>query len=182
MKKVIALLLLNIHLLNIGGQLVLHQYLVYKTDKFYNAQISKGLYNVKDLTEISIPVNMPGIHDWTRFENIAGQIQFGSTSYNYVKMRLTRTALHLMCIPNYATTRPADKNVLDAKGVKDIPVPQKDHVPFGKTVLLDNLSLSFTQFEFYCPIKKLTEKFTQPIQPLVHYHQDIPEQPPKFSC
>ncbi|MDN3582348.1 hypothetical protein [Mucilaginibacter flavus] len=182
MKRIIALLLLNVHLLNIGGHLALHQYLVYKTDKFYNQQISKGLYNVKDLTEISIPVNMPNIHDWARFENIAGKIQFGSTSYNYVKMRLTRTALHLMCIPNYDTTKPVDNNVLDAKGVKDIPVPQKDHVPFGKIVLLDNLSLSFVQFEFYCPIKKLTERFIQPIQPLVHYHQDIPEQPPKRFC
>lgn len=176
------MLLLNVHLLNIGGQLALHQYLVYKTDKFYNQQISKGLYNIKDLAEISIPVNMPGIHDWKHFENIAGQIQFGNTRYNYIKMKLTRTAIHLVCIPNYATTRAVDKNVLNAKGVKDIPVPQKDHVPYGKTVIQDNLSLLFAQFSFYCPIKNLRGNVVQLVHPLVHYHQDIPEQPPKFSC
>ena len=182
MKKFIALLLLNIYLLNIGGQLAVHQYMVYKTDKFYNQQIGKGLYNVKDLTEIAIPINLPGIHDWKRFENIAGQIMFGKTSYNYVKMKITRTAIHLMCIPNYETTRPVDNNVVNAKRVKDIPVSQKDHVPYGKSIMLDNLSISFIQFEFNCPIKKVQQNIVQPVQPLVHYHQDIPEQPPKISC
>ncbi len=175
-------MLLNIHLLNIGGQLAIHQYLVYKTNKFFTEQTRKGLYNVKDLTEIAIPVNLPNIHDWKHFENIAGQIQFGKTNYNYVKMKMTRTAIHLMCIPNYETTQPVDKNVVNAKGVKDIPVPQKDHVPYGKIIIQENISFSFVQFEFYCPIKNLQENVVQPVQPLVHYHQDIPEQPPKTSC
>jgi hypothetical protein len=182
LKKVIALLLINIHLLNIGGQLALHQYLVYKADKFYNEQISKGLYDVKDLAEVAIPINLPNIHDWDRFENIAGQIQFKNTTYNYVKMRMTRTAIHLMCIPNYDSTRPVDNNILNAKGVKEIPISQKDHVPYGKSTVVDNLSLSFIQFEFYCPIKNLQQNVAQPVQPLIHYHQDIPEQPPKYSC
>jgi hypothetical protein len=182
LKKFIALFLLSVHLLNIGGQLALHQYLAYKSDKFYNKQISKGLYNVKDLAEIAIPVNLPNIHDWNSFENIAGQIQFNKTSYNYVKMKVTRTAIHLMCIPNYDATQPVDNNVVNAKGVKDIPVPQKDHVPYGKTIMQDNLSLSFVQFSFCCPIKNLQVNVVQPVQPLVNYHQDIPEQPPRVSC
>lgn len=182
MKKIVAFLLLSIHLLNIGGQLALHQYLVYKTNKFYNQQVSKGLYDVKDLTEIAIPVNLPNIHDWKRFENIAGQIQFGNTNYNYVKMKVTRTAIHLMCIPNYETTRPVDKNVLNAKGVKDIPVPQKDHVPYGKIIMQDNVSLTFANIVFCCPIKYLQKNIVHPVQQPVHFHQDIPEQPPKVSC
>jgi hypothetical protein len=175
-------MLLNIHLLNIGGQLAYHQYLVYKTNKFYTEQTSKGLYNVKDLTEVIIPVNLPDIHDWKNFENIAGQIQFGSNSYNYVKMKMTRTGLHLMCVPNYETTQLVDNNLLNAKGVKDMPVPQKDHVPYGKTVLQENISFSFVQIEFNCPIKTLQKNTVQPVQPLVYYYQDIPEQPPKTTC
>lgn len=182
MKKTIALILLNIYLLNIGGQLALHQYLVYKSDKFFNEQVQKGLYNVSDLTEVTIPVNLPTIHDWATFENISGHISFGSSTYNYVKMRVTKNALHLMCIPNYETTRFADSNVLDAKGIKNIPVPQKEHVPFGKMVLQDNVSLSFVQFEFYCPVTPLPENVAQPAPFLINAHQEIPEQPPKASC
>ena len=95
---------------------------------------------------------------------------------------MTRNALHLMCIPNYETTRFADNNVLDAKGIKDIPVPQKEHVPFGKMVLQDNVSLSFVQFKFYCPVMPLPENVVQPVQSLITSHLDIPEQPPKASC
>lgn len=182
MKKAIALILLNIYLLNIGGQLAVHQYLVCKSDKFFNEQVGKGLYNVTDLTEITIPVNLPTIHDWRTFENISGHITFGKATYNYVKMRITKSAIHLMCIPNYETTRFADSNVLEAKGIKDIPVPQKEHVPFGKQVLQDNVSLSFVQIEFYCPVTPLPENVVQPVQSLVNYHLDIPEQPPKASC
>ena len=182
MKKAIALILLNIYLLNLSGQLILHQYLVYKSNQFFKEQIQKGLYNVNDLTEVTIPVNLPSIHDWSTFENISGHITFGKSTYNYVKMRMTRNALHLMCIPNYETTRFADSNVLDAKGIKDIPVPQKEHVPFGKMVLQDNVSLSFVQFKFYCPVMPLPENVVQPVQSLINSHLDIPEQPPKASC
>jgi hypothetical protein len=182
LKKFFALLLLHIYLLNIGGQLVLHQYMVYKTNKFYNQQVSKGLYNVQDLTEIAIPVNLPNIQDWNEFKNIVGQIQFGNTNYNYVKMRMTRTAIHLICIPNYETTHPAKENVLNARGVKDIPVPQKDHVPYGKIIMQDNVSVAFAHIEFCCPIKYLQKNIVQPEQQPVHFHQDIPEQPPKITC
>ncbi|HEY9197537.1 MAG TPA: hypothetical protein VIM77_14780 [Mucilaginibacter sp.] len=182
MKKFIALLLLAVLMLNLFGQMALRQYLAYKTERFYNEQISKGLYNIHDLAEIEIPVNLPGIHDWARFENITGQIMFGSASYNYVKMRLTRTAIHLMCIPHYDTTRPVDNNVLNAKGVKDIPVPQKDHVPNGKTIMLDNLNFAFNQYEFYCPIKSIQTNIIQAAQSLVYQQQSVPEQPPKVSC
>jgi len=182
LKKTIALILLNIYLLNIGGQLALRQYLVYKSDRFFNEQVGKGLYNVNDLTEVSIPVNLPAIHDWRTFENISGHITFGNATYNYVKMRLTRNALHLMCIPNYKTTRFADSNVLDAKGIKGAPVSPKEHVPFGKMVLKDNVNLSFVQFEFNCPVMPLPKNVVQPVQSLVSSHQDIPEQPPKATC
>ncbi|MFC0516884.1 hypothetical protein ACFFGT_21935 [Mucilaginibacter angelicae] len=182
MKKAIALILLNIYLLNLGGQLAVHQYLVYKSDRFFNEQVRKGLYNVNDLTEVTIPVDLPAIHDWRTFENISGHITFGNATYNYVKMRMTRTALHLMCIPNYETTRFADSNVLDAKGIKDIPVSPKEHVPFGKIALQDNLSFSFVQFEFYCPVRYLPKSIVQHKQSPIYHHRDIPEQPPKAAC
>ncbi len=75
MKKLLAILLLLIHLFNIGGQLAFHEYLVYQSDKFFNEQISENHYNIDDLTEICIPVNMPGITDWKSYENLSGSVQ-----------------------------------------------------------------------------------------------------------
>lgn len=182
LKKLVALMLLSIHLLNVGGHVALHQFLVYKSNRYFTEQTSKGLYNVNDLTEVVIPANMPGITDWKNYENIHGQIQFGSNCYNYQKMRVTRHAIYLMCTPNYATTRLADKNIINAKDVKENPVPQKEHVPFGKITIQDNLNFTFVHFEFSCPIKYTQQIVVHPAQQLIPAHQDIPEQPPKAVC
>lgn len=183
MKKLIAFFLLCIILFNTAGYLAIHEYLEHKTQSFFIDQTAKGFYNIKDLTEVTIPVDMPGIHDWARFENVSGQVQFQNTNYNFVKMRITRTALHLMCVPNYDTTKPTDKNILDAKGMNDIPVPQKEHVPCPKSAVLENSHFMFSQYVFSCPVIKTVQKnIVHAVQPLVNYYQDIPEQPPKASC
>ena len=61
--------MLSIYLFSIGGQLAMHQYFSYVADKFFSEQTSKGLYNINDLTEVEIPVNMPNISDWKEYEN-----------------------------------------------------------------------------------------------------------------
>ena len=150
LKKLIAISLLFIHLFNIGGQLLLHQYFVYKSDKLFNEQINKNRYNVDDLTEIKIPVNMPQINDWKNFENLTGQVQFAYSSYNYVKIRVTRTAIFLMCIPNYETTHFSNHNIIYARQIPDIPVSKKEHVPFGK-ISLAAYNNQIIQYEFSTP-------------------------------
>lgn len=137
MKKLFAITLLAIHLLNIGGQLALHQYLAFVTDRFYNEQINKNRYNIKDVTEVAIPVNLPNMTDWIAYENISGQIQFNNVSYNYVKMRMTRHAMYLICVPNYETTHLSGNNIIDARQTKAVPpVSKKEHVPAGKMLLV----------------------------------------------
>jgi hypothetical protein len=136
LKRLIAIMLLFIHLFNIGGQLAFYQYAVYQTEKIFNEQIGKNRYNVNDLTEIKIPVNMPNATDWQNYQSLSGQVQFKDASYNYVRIKITRTAIYLVCIPNYAATHLTDQNVICAKQIKDIPVPRKEHVQFGKITMM----------------------------------------------
>ncbi|MFI5137652.1 MAG: hypothetical protein ACHQIM_07480 [Sphingobacteriales bacterium] len=182
LKKLIAVVLLSTCLFNIGGQLVLHQCAVFLSDRFFNAQTSKGLYNVNDLTEVKLPVNMPGITDWRAYENISGQIKFENSCYNYVKMKITRNAIYLMCIPDYATTSLTDKNIIDAKRVKDIPVPKKEHVPYSKSSVRDNFSFAFLHFQFSSPVQGPTGIDARSCPQIIHHSPDIPEQPPKSRC
>jgi hypothetical protein len=125
-------MLLSIHLLNIGGQLLLHQYLVYKSDKLFDEEVSKGKYSIDDLVEVKIPVHMPTIQDWNNYTYISGQVQFQNSCYNYVKLKMTRDTIYLMCVPNYQTTHLADHNIINARQIPDIPLSKKEHVPFGK--------------------------------------------------
>jgi hypothetical protein len=182
LKKLIALILLAVFLFNIGGYLAIHEYLEYKTDHFFTEQTRKGLYNSNDLTEVKLPANLPGITDWKHYENISGQVQFGNTSYNYVKMKITRNAIYLMCIPNYKTTRLTDKNIIQAKNMAGTKVPQKQHIPYGKGTLKDDSNITLLQFAIIIQVRTLAKPVLQPVLQLVHPHLDIPEQPPKFSC
>jgi hypothetical protein len=182
LKKLITIVLLAICLFNIGGQLALHQCALFFTDRFFNEQTSKGRYNVNDLTEVKLPVNMPGVTEWRAYENISGQIKFENSSYNYVKMKITRNAIYLMCIPDYATTRLTDKNIIDAKRVKDIPVPKKEHVPYSKSSVRDNFSFAFLHFQFSSPVQDPAGIDVRSCPQIIHHSLDIPEQPPKFRC
>lgn len=151
MKKIIAILLLFIHLYNIGGQLAIYQYLVFQSDRLYDAEIGQNHYNVEDLTEIRVPVNTPGITDWHGYINLSGSVRFKNNSYNYVKIRMTSTAIYLVCIPNYATTHLLGHNIIYARQIPDIPVPKKDHVPFGK---INQVAYSYqtVTFKFSTPL------------------------------
>jgi hypothetical protein len=183
LKKLIAGTLLTVYLFNIGGQLVLHQYFSYLSDKFFNEQINKGQYNIAELTEVKIPVNMPGITDWRNYENIAGQIQFENTSYNYVKMKITKHTLYLMCVPNYSTTHLSNQNLIGAKQVKDAPVHKKEHVPFSKiSTLTAKSDFDFLQYTFNPPFKNVIITVLQTVQQVSDHSPDIPEQPPKQVC
>jgi hypothetical protein len=152
LKRVLAILLLLIHLFNIGGQLVLHEYLVYKTYKFYNKQISENHYDINDLTEIRIPVSMPGVVAGGGYVNINGSVQFKNTGYNYVRIKITSDAIYLLCIPNYASTHLSERNIIDARQIPDIPVPKKDHVPFGK-INLASYNYQTTLYKFSVPLE-----------------------------
>ena len=182
MKKFIAATLLTIYLFNIGGQLAMHRYFSYLSDRFFNEQTSKGLYNIDDLTEVVIPTNMPGIADWKNYENVSGQIQFENVNYNYVKMKITRNAIYLMCVPNYKTTKLYSGNIINARGVKNAPVPQKNHVPYGKIILLGKVDLAFTQFAFTTFGKTLQQPPVPAEQRLACHYPAIPEQPPRLAC
>lgn len=182
MKKLIAITFIVIHLFNIGGALAVHQYCVYKSDKFFAAQTAKDRYNIHDLTEVKIPVQMPGAVDWPEYVQTTGRVEFQDNSYNYVKMRITKDAIYLMCVPNYSTTRLSKENIISAKHIKDIPVPKKDHVPFGKMKVHDNFKFSFIQFAFDTVVENLKVVIIQPVQSVPTHSPDIPEQPPKFFC
>jgi hypothetical protein len=163
LKKPIAIFLLAILLFNTAGQLLFHQYFTYKCDRFFNQQIARNHYNLKDLTEVKIAVNLPNLGDDADYEDITGQINFESSSYNYVKMKLTKTAMYLMCVPNYETTKLSGQNIIEARGIKDMPVPKKDHVPFGK-LLLVVYSHQHLQYRFATPLITAFKKIHPYIQ------------------
>lgn len=125
---------------------------------------------------------MPGIADWVDYEDVSGQIQFQNTSYNYVKMKLTRHAMYLLCIPNYEKTQLNTQNVISAKRVKDVQVPRKDHTPTFKVALLGDFQVVEQVFCFIAPIKYKKTFVPTFVQSLFKNDLDVPDHPPRSFC
>ncbi|TFF38848.1 hypothetical protein [Mucilaginibacter psychrotolerans] len=182
MKRLVAILLISIHLFNAGGYMLVQQYQVYRTDKRMNELISQNLYNPNALIEVKIAQHLPGITEtWGDYKNIDGQVQLKNACYNYVKLKVTRDTLYLMVIQNYEKTKLIGKNIIYAKQINDIPQGNKDHDASIKKGGLDgkySLPVLTYQFASFKDIAPLTIK---PVQNgLIHPFIPVAGQPPEY--
>ena len=86
------------------------------------------------LIELKIPVSMPTIQDWTDYEEIVGQIQLKDAYYTYVRLKMTRDTMYLICLANTAKTQLVKANIIAAKEISDVPVNKKGQEPVSKRV------------------------------------------------
>jgi hypothetical protein len=100
LRKILAILLLGVHLFNLGGYRLVFSKLENKVGAQMVARIDRLEYNDQDLIEVKVPVNLPYQTNWQEFERYDGEIQIAGVHYNYVKRKLQNDTLILMCIPN----------------------------------------------------------------------------------
>jgi hypothetical protein len=69
------------------------------------AKLDNNDYDEADLIEMRVSLNLPYQNDQSEFERINGEIEINGTHYNYVKRRIDKGELVVMCIPNQSKTR-----------------------------------------------------------------------------
>ena len=109
-------------------------------------------YAVDDLVSVKVPVHMPSLENWEDYAYISGKINFKNNSYNYVKLKMTKDTIFLMCVPNYKKTKLLNQNIIDARKIADIPVSKKSHIPFVKAPALSDYSSQPLQYRFQAPV------------------------------
>ena len=110
------------------------QYYIHQSDVQMVKQIFDNKIDNTKLIEIKIPVNMPTIQDWSDYEEIVGQIQLKDAYYNYVRLKMTRDTMYLICFANTTKTQLVKANVIAAKEISDVPVSKKGQEPVSKKV------------------------------------------------
>jgi len=98
MKKAVSLLLLAIFLFNSIGYKVLFVYLEHEADTRIQAKIQTLDEFDQRLITVKIPINLPYQTDWREFESIDGEMTFKGKTYKYVKRKVLRDTLILLCI------------------------------------------------------------------------------------
>src|SRR5205814_1718242 len=105
--------------------MLVFQYYIDKSDD----QIVKQLYDSKvssaKLIQLKVPVHMPTLDDWSDYANIQGQIQLNNAYYNYVRLKMTKDTMYLICLPNKVKANLEKANIIMAKNLNDVPLSSK---------------------------------------------------------
>jgi hypothetical protein len=140
--------------------------------------------NTQKLIELKVPVNMPTIQDWAEYEHVEGQIQLNNAYYNYVRLKMTRDTMYLICLPNNAKANLEKANVIMAKNLNDVPLSKK-----GATIpLIKKADLVYDHVYQnvqcdYAPVPNLLSLITT--SKLLHFSNpyiESPGKPPNAAC
>ena len=127
MKRLIAILLLNVHLFNLGGYNLAFQYFIHRSEVQIVKEIYENKVDATKLVEIKIPAHMPNIKSWDNYVSDQGQLQLKGVYYNYLRYKITRDTMSFICIANAVKTRLVSANLIIAKEISDVPLSKKGH-------------------------------------------------------
>lgn len=181
MKRLFAIVLLSIHLFNMGGYALCYQYFIHQTDVQMVKQIYDNKIDDKKLIEIKIPSHLPIMQDWDQYQEVVGQIQLKDAYYNYVRMRMTRDTMYFICIANTAKTQLVNANIVTAKEINDVPLSKKGHDPVAKKVnTLSEYNLQVFNYQYAAFGTLLKQNCKSVYCNINHPYIESPGKPPNF--
>lgn len=121
MKKIFSILLLAVHLFNIGAYSLLFNALIQQSDKELTQKLDSDLYSKADLIELKISLNLPYQTNRSEYERFDGNINFNGMHCNYVMRKVKNDTLYILCIPNHKKTQLYDAQSDYQKLVNDTP-------------------------------------------------------------
>lgn len=68
------------------------------------SRLDKQQYDEASLVELRVPLNMPYMSDWDEFQSYEGETTINGIHYRYVKRKVEKGELVLLCIPNQQKT------------------------------------------------------------------------------
>jgi|SRR5450432_1399745 len=102
MKRIVSILLLILLLFNWFGYRVLISMIEDKANARLAAELDANKYDESQLVSLKIPIKYISYYSSsTTFERIDGQIEINAIQYEYVKRRIYKDSLEVLCIPNH---------------------------------------------------------------------------------
>lgn len=152
------------HLFNITGYNLLFSLIIKKSDKELVSSLDNKLYKIEDLLEIKIPVYLPYVANQQNYERIDGELEFNGVYYNYVKRKISRDTLYLLCVYNEAKTRLDNARLSYGQQVNDFPSDNSSHTAVIKKNWAGNeYNQHFLSFFFDRPVTMI-DKSIQPFE------------------
>jgi hypothetical protein len=185
-KKVSAILLSSLLFFNWYGYRLLTDLMQNKASNRLEAKLDKDQYDPSQLIEIRVPINLPYHNDWDQFERFKGEIELNGIHYSYVKRKVEKGELVLLCLPN------SEKQMLSSardqffKLVNDLQQPSNGkNADKGNQISVKNVLSDYDQDNHQWSLT-----YPEPISYIDshNYREDVnscfhgsPEQPPELN-
>lgn len=104
LRKLTAILFLIVFLYNVAGYKGFFFYLSQSADQRLDEKIRDDNVPDKDLITVKFPFHVPYIAESKEFESMEGEVNVKGTIYRYVKRKIVRDTLILLCIENKEKT------------------------------------------------------------------------------
>jgi hypothetical protein len=182
LKPITAILLLVIHVFNMGGYRIVFTQLEKKASDQLVQQLDKEEYDDSQLIEMKVPLPMPYQTNWADFERYNGEIEISGVHYNYVKRKVQNDTLILLCIPNQGKMKLNSAKEQFFSLVNDISTDNKVPVPAKSSVLkivTSEYQDNRTEIAFSCPESIESEFVLTHHTILPDTFLDKPFQPPR---
>jgi hypothetical protein len=103
LKHIAAILLMGILFFNWYGYQLVGSLLQDRANHGLEARLDENKYDESQLISVRVPLTTLSYYNSsTQFERVDGQVEFGGVQYKYVKRRIFKDSLELLCIPNQA--------------------------------------------------------------------------------
>ncbi len=143
MRIAATILLLTVHLFNIGGYRFLFDELENRASYQLVEQLDNKEYNDDDLLEMKVPLPMPYQTNWSSFERFDGEIEINGIHYNYVKRKVVNDTLILMCIPNHGKMKLNSAKEQFFSLVNDISQKNDQKSPSPKSSVIKSITTDY---------------------------------------
>ena len=106
LKRFAAILLMGILFFNWYGYQLLSNYWQDRAERRLEASLDQNNYDESALISFKVPLTSLAYYNSSAgFERVNGQIEIAGVSYQYVKRRIFKDSLEVVCIPNMASMK-----------------------------------------------------------------------------
>ncbi|WP_157473913.1 hypothetical protein [Flavihumibacter petaseus] len=139
------------HAFNLAGYSMLFGYLSRQSTQQLEREIDNQHYNDQDLVEIKVPIQVPYLNSWGSYEPIEGEITINGNHHSYVKRKITRDTLFLMCLPNRKKDQLHLAKTDYGKSANDFDTDKKENNTAKKEVNFPQYSSGHSDVVLYPP-------------------------------
>ena len=156
MRKLTAIFFILVVVFNIYGYRLMISFIEYINAVALETKVDNHEYSDAELISVKTTLNLPYFSSSPEFERVYGSISIDGVEYEYVKKRVYKDTLELLCIPNHAKVKMQqvanEMAQMAADGQADTPSKKNTSIKIG----FPDFCCSFQQLS--TPLFLLAEK------------------------